>query len=90
MAISNCGKHDIIASKRCAVCHKPLCIHCKTRDGCCSAKCFRSRKKFAFKPTGAVRSAETSSQSGGGLATLVKLALLLAAAYGVAHYFGYV
>ena len=88
MAMSNCGKHDIIATKRCPVCHAPLCIHCKTRDGCCSGKCFRSRKKFAFKRTATVRS-DDSSPGGGGLWTLVKIALVLGAAFGAAWYFGY-
>jgi hypothetical protein len=90
MAISNCGRHDIIASKRCPVCFKPICIHCKTRDNCCSRKCFRSRKRFAFKGGGGVRTADNSSRNqGGGFWTLVKIAVLIGAALGAARYFGY-
>jgi hypothetical protein len=85
MSISSCGKHDIVASKRCAVCHRPLCVHCKVIDQCCSKKCFESRQKFGFQ------SMKPVERRGGGFpwGAMIKLALFAGACYGAARYFGY-
>jgi hypothetical protein len=86
VAINECSEHGIIASKRCAVCHKPMCIHCDNKDLTCSPKCFKSRQKFAF-----TRRAPRGERSAGASAfvTLLKLGVLGAVAYAAARYFGY-
>ncbi len=83
MALNTCSEHDIIATKRCPICHKPLCSRCKAKDGCCSDRCFESRQKFG----GAIRKVERPGPSI--LGRLLKLGLLGGAAYGAARYFGY-
>lgn len=84
MSIRTCSKHDIVASKRCPVCAKPLCIHCDMKDGCCSERCFQSRQKFGKVAGKVVR----PSNSGGLIKSLLGLAVVLGAAYGAARYFG--
>jgi len=84
VGLNECTQHGIFASKRCAVCLKPLCIQCTIKDGCCSERCFKSRQKFLFANTGPV-------QRPGGIpwGTLIKLAALAGAAYAAARYFEY-
>ena len=83
MGVKDCAKHGIFASKRCAVCHKPLCIQCKIKDGCCSDKCFKSRQKFGFVSTSPVRQKKHGFPWG----SLFKVLLFAAACYGAARYF---
>ncbi len=87
MSLSSCGKHNIIASKRCPVCHRPLCVNCKTHDQCCSKKCFKSRQKFAFQSTNVVQRPNNGFLET--LITLIKLAALSAALFYGARYFGF-
>lgn len=84
MGVSDCTKHGIIASRRCPTCHKPLCIHCDTKDGCCSEKCYQSRLKFGTK----FGKAETKGPSL--LVTLIKVAVVGAIAYAVARHFHWI
>ena len=87
MSLSSCGKHDIIASKRCPVCHRPLCLNCKTFDQCCSKKCFKSRQKFAFQSTNVAQRSKGSALET--LITLIKLAAVSAALFYGARTFGF-
>jgi hypothetical protein len=85
MGVNECTAHGVFASKRCAVCLKPMCNSCVVRDGCCSEKCFKSRQKFGFVGGGPVRRTEPLLPWG----TLIKLAVLAGAAYFAAKHFGY-
>jgi hypothetical protein len=84
MAINTCSAHDVIATKRCPVCHRALCSRCKTQDGCCSAACYGRRRKFGAHAPGPVRRPKQGSLFG----LLFKLALLGGIAYAAAKYFG--
>jgi len=81
MGVGDCSAHGILASKRCAVCHKPLCIHCKSKDGCCSDKCYQSRQKFG------TNFGRAQVRGPSILPTLIKLAIAGAIAYAVARHF---
>ena len=84
MSIRTCSEHAIIASKRCPVCAKPLCIHCDMKDGCCSERCFLSRQRFG-KVQGRVQRPSGALEA---LKTLLGLAVLVVVAYAAARYFG--
>ena len=82
MSLSTCSEHGIPSDRRCPICHKPLCGRCKTRDGCCSERCYASRQKFGASFGPPPRRPATWPY------TLFKLALLAGLAYGAARYFG--
>ena len=88
MTISTCKQHGIICAHLCPVCHKALCSACKTKDGCCSERCYQRRVRFPAPPVG------TRGEAGTSLAgCLLKLALLTAmaaAAFYVAHRQGWI
>ncbi len=80
--MDNCTTHSgVKATGKCPACHKPTCPQCRTRDNCCSDKCFQAKTKFATmrippKP-------KTYHMS------IVYLILLGGAAYGAAKFLGY-
>lgn len=79
--LSQCSAHGVLATLRCPTCHKPLCSKCKTTDGCCSEKCFKSRQKFG----GPLKPVDRRSNIWG---NLFFLALLAGGGYAAARYFG--
>lgn len=82
MALDTCNVHHGVKSNdHCRVCHKPTCPQCKTRDSCCSDRCYEMRAKFATK-----RLPPKPRSSAMSIFTFI---LLIAAAYGVAKYLGY-
>ena len=82
MPLDTCSAHGVKATGKCYVCHKPTCPQCRPRDNTCSEKCFQSKQRFAT-----VHVPPRPSRHGMSILTLAALA---AAAYGVAKYLGYV
>lgn len=82
MPLDNCNvHHGVKANSKCPACHKPTCPQCKTRDLCCSDRCFQAKQRFA-----SVHVPPRPPRYGTSLFTLLALG---AAAYGVAKYLGY-
>ena len=84
MAINTCTQHGIVAAYLCPVCHKALCSRCKTKDGCCSERCYKRRMKF-WAP---VWRTVMPSQGVSAFGLLFRLVVVGAIVAGLARYFG--
>jgi hypothetical protein len=83
MALDTCNvHHGVKANGRCRSCLKPLCPKCAPIDGCCSARCAEMTQRFA--------STHVPPRPRRHVLSYVSLAAILAAAYFVARYLGYI
>lgn len=83
MALDTCNQHSgVKATGRCHACHKPTCPRCRTRDGCCSDRCFQNHQKFATKHV-------PQSAAPSPLWNLLKFLAIVAIGAGVAKYLKY-
>lgn len=82
MAMDHCNTHHgVKATGKCPACHKPTCPQCRTRDMCCSEKCYTAKTKFATVRIPPKPKTYTTS--------IFTFLFVVAAAYGAAKYLGY-
>ncbi len=79
---TTCKRHGIFAKYHCPVCHRALCTHCTTRDGCCSRRCAWRRRKFGVVGR---KGPEDETSCGAALLKVVLAAAVLAGAPYAAH-----